>query len=163
MTAAAGFTSGVKLKVFLKEAQAIADTATHATLTGATGFNISGSTNLLNFVTDLGDLTQGANNLTFNVYGEGSQRSVAGFATQEDFTLTFAIDEANTLHTGLMDKAIGSNYGVGLLITTSAAAETLMAFEAQLSGKAQQNPADGVRSQQLTFAITKAPKRFAKA
>ena len=111
-------------------------------------------------VTDLGDVTASANTIGFNVYGEGTQRNIAGFANLEEWTFTVALDESNAAHTALMDSDVGDHWNFTIQTKTGASAITDVFIHGELGGKAIQTPTDGPRALEVTVTLAESAKVF---
>ena len=178
--AGTGLASGVKTRLYATETKpTIADsggTPTFAELVGSGKIidvssrepKTGNANNEVEFVTDLGDLVSSANTIGFNVYGEGTQRNIAGFANLEEWTFTVALEESKSLHTDLTDASVGDSwYFVVLTHTTAHISGTKMSTAAQatlvyafgeIAGKAIQTPTDGPRALEVTVTLSEEPQ-----
>lgn len=59
--------------------------------------------NLINAITDIGELTAEGNNIEFAIYGEDFSSSIPGQKSPGTFDMTVAMDFADTIHTSLRD------------------------------------------------------------
>ena len=176
--AGTGLASGVKTRLYATETKpTVSTTPVYGDFVGAGNKDIvkSGTngevndTNLVELVTDLGDLVSSANTIGFNVYGEGTQRNIAGFANLEEWTFTIALDEAKALHRSLMDADVGDTwYFVVLTYTTDhiekkgsnsskATGATAVYAYGEVGGKAIQTPTDGPRALEVTITLSEEP------
>lgn len=151
--------SGVKTTIYAEASYSVPSSPTFSNLTtGSSALVKSG--NLVNYVTDLGDVTKESNTIGFNVYGTDTQNNVAGFANLGEFTMTIALDETESIHSSLMDGAVGDAWHVGIVTSTGAdftANTSLVLIEAEIGGSALQQSADGVRSFNMTWTLKSSP------
>ena len=113
-------------------------------------------------VTDVSPLEQGANSEPYSVFGEKTQRSVAGPSTLDDWSISWAMDDTNAQHVALRDIESGSRVII-CGVTTIGDGATYDIVVGQVAGKARTHVTDGVFTATLTVSQTESNYTLDKA
>ena len=157
MTASTGFTTGIQVDVYYDAGFTNAD-PDYAALTHASNGLVIDA-NKVAQVRDIGDIEQNANNVEFGVYGDDTQKKVPGQASLGDFTFTYALQNDNTVHSGLANAEIGSAIALGIETRTAMGAATIDYILGKIGGVVKSTPIDEVAQVTITVAMEQKPKR----
>ena len=156
---AAGISTGIKTKVYAKLSPSDDDkTIDDAGKVAA----VAADANLLGSVIEVGAMSLDANTIRYGVYGEGSDRSLAGQSSLGDFTVTFAYDRTAALNKSLADTDIGKEIVV-VLETLTGSKKTYDSVSGEVAGISKERPLDAASQVTLTIAMKKAPKTLDEA
>ena len=159
MAESMGFTTGRQVKLYHKST--LTATPSYANLVGTGKLVVAG--NEVKETRDIGDIEQNANNIEFGVYGEDTQKKVAGQASLGDFTFTFALQNNDDKHEALVDSDIGDNIEIAIQTMTGATQITLDYITGTVGGVTKSTPIDETAQVTVTVAMSQKPQRFNQA
>ena len=161
MGSSTGFTTGRQVKLYYKETFAQA-APSYAQITAA-GAGVVLPANEVEEVRDIGDVEQSANNIEFGVYGEDTQKKIAGQASLGDFTFTFALQNNNTIHDSLAGATIGDSINLGIETVTGSTEKTIDFIRGTIGGVSKSTPLDETAQVTVTVAMEQKPIRINQA
>ena len=154
MTSSVGFTTGRVVNLYYDT-----DFATLAPANYAALATLLADGNLVKEIRDIGDIEQNANNIEFGVYGEDTQKKVAGQASLGDFTFTFALQNNLPIHRNLANADIGDAIQIGIETKTGATASTVDYIRGTVGGVTKSSPIDETAQVTVTVAMSQKPVR----
>lgn len=165
MAKGAGVSSGIKTKVYaLLGTTAVTDAVKGYTSEADIATNVATTANHVGTATLVGDIAKEANTLSYGVYGEDSDRKLAGQSSLGDFELGVALDrslDGDASPAKLQDADVGDPIVVALhTVTKSGDNETMDYIVGEIAGTTVSRPLDGPPIVTMTIAMTKAPKAY---